>query len=146
MEAFILGLIGTVLSVASLTWQVFTWQASGARLHVEYSWGYPTGDGGPLIELRGITVTNKGRASTIVSSVTSRLPNGKHLPLVADALGQVTFPREIRPGESFTAYYEPDAIEITLRRVGLPLSTKLTPQASTGHGDVRGKSVPAQPR
>lgn len=145
MEAFILGLIGTLLSVVSLTWQMFTWRASGARLKVRYVWGYPVGHGGPTIKLRGIEVTNKGRASTIVSGVTTRLPNGGHMPLIADAMGQVKFPYELRPGESITAYYEPNDIEITLKREGLPLSIKLTPQASTGHGAFRGKAVPARP-
>lgn len=141
MEAFILGLVGTALSVVSLCWQAFTWRAAGARLHVSFTTGMPITQHGPPVMLTGITVTNRGRASTIVSGVTARLPDRKHFPLTHDALGQVTFPSELRPGESITAYYEEDGIETTMRKVGISRGTKLTPVASCGHGEARGKAV-----
>lgn len=140
MEAFILGLVGTVLSVASLTWQIFTWRASGARLHVQFTTAMLTSTLTPDI-FTGITVTNRGRASTIVSGVTARLPNRNHLPLTSDALRQVRFPYELRPGESISAYYEPDSIETTMREVGIPRGTKLRPVATCGHGEVVGRAV-----
>lgn len=143
VETFVLGLVGTVLSVASLTWQMFSWRASGARLRVRFTWGIPVGTPGPAVQLRGITVTNRGRASTIVSGVTTRLPNGHHLPLLHDALDQVRFPREVRPGESITVYYAHDAVEHVLVERGLSLTTPLTPEAASGHGDVRGDTVRA---
>ncbi len=142
-SALLLGLIGTILSVVSLTWQVVTWRESGARLEVRYCWGIPLGTSRPAQQLRGITITNRGRAATIVSGVTSRLPDGGHMPLIQDALGQIRFPREIKPGESITAYYAEDAVEHVLAGRGLPLSTKVTPEASCGHGNVRGRAVPA---
>lgn len=119
--ASFLGLFGTVLAVALLTRQVVTWRASGARLKVEFTWGIPVGDLGPAVQYRGIAVTNTGRASTVISGVTTRLPNGRHLPLIEDAMHQFRFPLEIRPGETITVYYQPDAIERTLRQHGLSL-------------------------
>lgn len=89
----------------------------------------------------GIKVTNRGRISTRISGVSCRLPNGKQLVLIADVFDQIHFPREIHPGESITAYFEVGAIERTLAENGLPETTRLRPQASSGHGDVHGRSI-----
>ncbi|WP_148279560.1 hypothetical protein [Acidipropionibacterium acidipropionici] len=75
--------LALILSIISLTWQAFTWVQAGARLHVKYGWSFPVWLEEP-VAYRSITVTNKGRSSTVVSSVTTVLPNKKHFPLVTD--------------------------------------------------------------
>lgn len=65
------------------------------------------------------------------------------MPVFEDHLGQVRFPYELRPDEAITAYYPNQSIENALRQLGLPLRSKIAPEASCGHGDVRGKAVPA---
>lgn len=134
-------LIALVLSVISLSWQVFTWSRAGARLTVAYGWSYPVGWREPVAH-RSIIVTNRGRASTMVSSVTSVLPDKHHLPLIADAFERYELPYELRPGESITLHYPPKAIEQALVLQGIPLTTKIRPMASSGHGDVKGKWLP----
>lgn len=94
-SAFLLGLIGTVLSIASLTWQVVTWRESEPDWRLGITGAYPSARAGPPSNCGGVTVTNRGGATTIVSGVTSRLPDGGHMPLIQDALGQIRFPREI---------------------------------------------------
>lgn len=142
-HSFLLGLIGTILGVVSLTWQVAAWKMSGARLSVCFVLGMPirSRESGSIDEHLGIKVTNRGRISTRISGVSCRLPNGKQLVLIADVFDQIHFPREIHPGESITAYFEVGAIERTLAENGLPETTRLRPQASSGHGDVHGRSI-----
>lgn len=136
--ALVLGVVGTGLSVVSLGWQVYSWRFSGAKLQVCFRWAYLPPE---MTELLAIEVTNRGRASTVLSGVTTRLPNGKQMLLLEDALHQVQFPYEIRPGEAISVRYQPKAIERTLQNVGLPGDTELTPVACCGHGDVRGKPI-----
>lgn len=142
-HSFILGLTGTVLAVISLTWQVAAWKMSGARLSVCFVWGIPIKSVkfGSMDEHLGIKVTNRGRISTRISGVSCRLPNGKHFALIEDVFGQIYFPYEIHPGESITAYFEVGAIERALTENGLPEKTRLRPQASSGHGDFRGRGI-----
>lgn len=136
----VIGLVATTLSLVSLGWQVITWRASGARLHVGYVTGLPVGGSWEGVRLLGIEVKNSGRASTIVDGASSRLPDGKAFPLVQDFMGQVRFPRECRPGERFTAYYEHDALVAALTQQGYAPTTKLQPEVTCGHGVVRGKA------
>ena len=142
-HSFILGLTGTVLAIISLTWQVAAWKMSGARLSVCFVWGIPIKSVkfGSMDEHLGIKVTNRGRISTRISGVSCRLPNGKQFALIEDVFGQIFFPYEIHPGESITAYFEVGAIERALAEKGLPETTRLRPQASSGHGDVRGRGI-----
>lgn len=142
-HSFILGLTGTVLAIISLTWQVAAWKMSGARLSVCFVWGIPIKSVkfGSMDEHLGIKVTNRGRISTRISGVSCRLPNGKQFALIEDVFGQISFPYEIHPGESITAYFEVGAIERALAEKGLPETTRLRPQASSGHGDVRGRGI-----
>lgn len=134
--------LALLLSVVSITWQAFTWFQAGARLKVAYHWSFPVWLEEP-VAFRGITVTNRGRASTMINGVTTQLPDKKVIQLVADALEQVGLPYELRPGESISLHYEPDAVERTLAREGYSPSTKIRPVARSGHGDARGKAVPA---
>ncbi|MFC6358594.1 hypothetical protein [Luteococcus peritonei] len=134
--------LALILSVISLTWQAFTWVQAGARLHVKYGWSIPVWLEEP-VTYRSITVTNKGRSSTMVSSVTTVLPDKHHIPLPSDAFGRYALPYELRPGESISIHYQPDAIERVLASQGISPSTKIRPMACSGHGDVRGKWVPA---
>ena len=62
-HSFLLGLIGTILGVVSLTWQVAAWKMSGARLSVCFVWGIPIKSVkfGSMDEHLGIKVTNRGR-------------------------------------------------------------------------------------
>ena len=142
-HSFLLGLIGTVLGVVSFTWQVAAWKMSGARLSVCFVWGIPIKSVkfGSMDEHLGIKVTHRGRISTRISGVSCRLPSGKQFALIADAFDQIHFPREIHPGESVTAYFEVGAIEHALAENGLPETTRLKPQVSSGHGDVRGRGI-----
>ena len=116
---------------------------SGARLSVCFVWGIPikSVNFGSLDEHLGIKVTNRGRISTRISGVSCRLPNGKQFALIEDVFGQIYFPYEIHPGESITAYFAVGAIERALAEKGLPETTRLRPQASSGHGDVRGRGI-----
>lgn len=136
--SFLLGLIGTILGVVSLTWQIAAWKMSGARLSVRFVRGVSSRS---LKEHLGIEVTNRGRISTRISGVSCRLPSGKQFALIADAFDQIHFPREIHPGESVTAYFEVGAIEHALAENGLPKTTRLKPQVSSGHGDIRGRGI-----
>lgn len=142
-HSFLLGLIGTVLGVVSFTWQVAAWKMSGARLSVCFVWGIPIKSVkfGSMDEHLGVKVTNRGRISTRISSVSCRLPNGKHFALIEDVFGQIYFPYEIHPGESITAYFEVGTIERALTDNGLPETTRLRPQASSGHGDFCGRGI-----
>lgn len=142
-HGFLLGLIGTILGVVSLAWQVAAWKMSGARLSVCFVLGIPirSREPGLMDEYLGIKVTNRGRISTRISDVSCRLPDGKQFALIADAFDQIHFPREIHPGESITAYFEVGAIEHALAENGLPETTRLRPQVSSGHGDVRGRGI-----
>lgn len=142
-HSFLLGLIGTILGVVSLAWQVAAWKMSGARLSVCFVLGMPirSRGSGSIDDHLGIKVTNRGRISTRISGVSCRLPSGKQFVLITDAFDQIHFPREIHPGESVTAYFEVGAIEHALAEKGLPETTRLKPQVSSGHGDVRGRSI-----
>lgn len=137
--AVALALVGIALSLASLLWQVVSWRASGARLHVRYLWALTEDVYREPIWLLGISVTNKGRASTEVRGVATGLPDGKQVPIVRDALGQVSFPYVLEPGRQVDAYYEETAFKKALKRLGYGPGTRITPRALCGHGDAKGK-------
>ena len=95
---FLLGLTGAILSIISLTWQVFSWCASGARLKVSCVSSYPLGSGMPEIELLGIQVANSGRSSTVINNVAFKHPDSKVLQILDDEAGVISLPYEIRSG------------------------------------------------
>lgn len=137
--ALTLALIGIGLSAASLSWQVISWRASGHRLHVACVGTLTENALGENHWLVGISVTNKGRAPTVIQGVTLVLPDRKHMPLLWDALNQVQFPYTLEPGRQITAHYDQDALEAELVKRGYPSDVQLRPKASCGHGDVTGK-------
>lgn len=139
--AFLLGLFGTILSVISLTWQVFSWRASGARLKVSCISSFPLGNVVPEMELLGIKVANSGRSSTIINSVAFKLPDGTFLQILEDAANIVILPYEIRPGEVITVHCVPLQLKESMQKQGYPRDTSITPKVSSGHGDSTGKAI-----
>ena len=137
----ILGLTGTILSVVSLTWQVRSWRASGARLKVSCNSSFPLGDVVPEMELLGIKITNSGRSSTIVNDVAFKLPDGKVFQIIEDAANAVTLPCEIRPGEVITIHCVPFQLKESMQKQGYPRNTHIVPRVSSGHGDATGKAI-----
>lgn len=137
----ILGLTGTILSVVSLTWQVRSWRASGARLKVSCVSSFLLGDVVPEMELLGIKITNSGRSSTIVNDVAFKLPDGKALQILNDEVGAVTLPYEIRPGEVITIHCVPFQLKELMQKQGYPRNTRIVPRVSSGHGDAIGKGI-----
>lgn len=137
----ILGLTGTILSVVSLTWQVRSWRASGARLKVSCISSFLLGDVVPEMELLGIKIANSGRSSTIVNDVAFKLPDGKALQILNDEVGAVTLPYEIRPGEVITVYCIPLQLKESMQRQGYAHDTRIIPRVSSGHGDSTGKPI-----
>lgn len=113
---FLLGFTGTILSVISLTWQVFSWRASGARLKVSCISSFPLGSLVPEMELLGIQIANSGRSSTIINNVAFKLPDGKVFQIIEDAANAVTLPCEIRPGEVITVYCIPLQLKESMQK------------------------------
>jgi len=138
---FLLGFTGTILSVISLTWQVFSWRASGARLKVSCISSFPLGSLVPEMELLGIQIANSGRSSTIINNVAFKLPNGKVFQIIEDAANAVTLPCEIRPGEVITVYCIPLQLKESMQKQGYAHDTRIIPRVSSGHGDSTGKPI-----
>ena len=138
---FLLGFTGTILSVISLTWQVFSWRASGARLKVSCISSFPLGSLVPEMELLGIQIANSGRSSTIINNVAFKLPNGKVFQIIEDAANAVTLPCEIRPGEVITIHCVPFQLKESMQKQGYPRNTRIVPRVSSGHGDATGKAI-----
>lgn len=138
---FLLGFTGTILSVISLTWQVFSWRASGARLKVSCISSFPLGSLVPEMELLGIQIANSGRSSTIINNVAFKLPNGKVFQIIEDAANAVTLPCEIRPGEVITVYCIPLQLKESMQKQGYAHDTRIIPRVSSGHGDPTGKPI-----
>ena len=136
-----LGLTGTILSVVSLTWQVRSWRASGARLKVSCDSSFLLGDVVPEMELLGIKVTNSVRSSTIINNVVFKLPDGKVLQILEDAAKAVTLPYEIRPGEVITVHCVPFQLKESMQKQGYTRNTHIIPKVSSGHGDAAGKAI-----
>ena len=138
---FLLGFTGTILSVISLTWQVFSWRASGARLKVSCIFSFPLGSLVPEMELLGIQIANSGRSSTIINNVAFKLPNGKVFQIIEDAANAVTLPCEIRPGEVITVHCIPLQLKESMQKQGYAHDTRIIPRVSSGHGDSTGKPI-----
>jgi len=138
---FLLGFTGTILSVISLTWQVFSWRASGARLKVSCISSFPLGSLVPEMELLGIQIANSGRSGTIINNVAFKLPNGKVFQIIEDAANAVTLPCEIRPGEVITVYCIPLQLKESMQKQGYTHDTRIIPRVSSGHGDSTGKPI-----
>ena len=138
---FLLGFTGTILSVISLTWQVFSWRASGARLKVSCISSFPLGSLVPEMELLGIQIANSGRSSTIINNVAFKLPDGKVFQIIEDAANAVTLPCEIRPGEVITVYCIPLQLKESMQKQGYAHDTRIIPRVSSGHGDSTGKPI-----
>ena len=138
---FLLGFTGTILSVISLTWQVFSWRASGARLKVSCISSFPLGSLVPEMELLGIQIANSGRSSTIINNVAFKLPNGKAFQIIEDAANAVTLPCELRPGEVITVYCIPLQLKESMQKRGYAPDTRIIPRVSSGHGDSTGKPI-----
>lgn len=136
-----ISVVAVTLSIISLGWQIISWKSSGARLRVRPTLNIPIGINVMPGDYPGITITNSGRASTVVEGASFMLPDKRHIPAVSDALGQARLPRELRPGESLTMHFAPDAIPSALHEAGLPHDTPLTPVATSGHGRARGKPL-----
>lgn len=138
---FLLGFTGTILSVISLTWQVFSWRASGARLKVSCISSFPLGSLVPEMELLGIQIANSGRSSTIINNVAFKLPDGKVFQIIEDAANAVTLPCEIRPGEVITVYCIPLQLKESMQKQGYTHDTRIIPSVTSGHGDSTGKPI-----
>lgn len=138
---FLLGLTGAILSIISLTWQVFSWCASGARLKVSCVSSYPLGSGIPEIELLGIQVANSGRSSTVINNVAFKLPDSKVLQILDDEAGVISLPYEIRSGEVITVHCVPFQLKESMQRQGYSRETYIVPRVSSGHGYYTGKAI-----
>lgn len=61
--ALVIALVGLVLSVISLTWQVLQWRLAGSRVKVETRLAVGVGGQPPLDKLIAITARNVGRTA-----------------------------------------------------------------------------------
>ncbi|QSM92998.1 hypothetical protein I3U40_18250 [Mycobacteroides abscessus subsp. abscessus] len=120
VAAFVLGLLGTVVAVASLTWQVYTFLMQGARPKLTPIVGISTPDGlahndatrdvreslasaaqqlSPGVLVAGVHVVNAGRGSFHVASWELRTdPGGTAFKTVDVLPGGTAVPCDISPG------------------------------------------------
>ena len=77
MAALIVSIVALVLSIGSLSWQVWSWRRSGPVVRVTVSNIVPTYQGQGTGDWHtAVTATNTGRAATTVTTWAFELPNG----------------------------------------------------------------------
>ena len=139
---FIIAVVGLVLSIANLAWNIRTWLYKGARVKVEAARAFGLGENELYGDMLVIRARNVGRGKTSVTGWGLELPNGSHMPGHAvrlDVNKAVPCPLEGQHTENW--YLIPKEIDKALLREGRG-ATKLVPFVELGNGQrVRGGAL-----
>lgn len=103
-----LAVIGTLLSLLSLSWQAFTWSRSGAVIRVTASNSFPVF--GEELGNHHVTVTavNKGRAATTLTHWGIDMGNGSNAVVLEPLPWSTQLPHRLEPGAE-AAFHIPAA-------------------------------------
>jgi hypothetical protein len=128
--------LALAVSTLSLTWQVVSWQRSGARGRPECGTTIERVGGGAEQCLVYASVTNRGRTATSVQELgfalpKDRLPRGcVHSGYNLD--GEKTLPARLEPGGQVKLTCEWESIERWLDGAGCPPDVRVRPYAVIG--------------
>lgn len=105
-----LAIIGTVLGVLNLLWNIRTWVASGPRVKVTVSNDFPVA--GPEIgDLHvGINAANTGRSPITVTGVGIELPSNENMVITGLPRFSTTLPHRLEPGSSAAWHVPADEV------------------------------------
>lgn len=136
----IVSVLAIILSAVALGWQVYSWKHNGPKTKISADSGIAFGPLGDF-EILSFSVSNKGRASTQISSVDFlRSDGGGIVALFPTAFMQGSFPIDLKPGQQESLLVRLDEVARICAENRIDPAI-LEPRARSGHGDVTGKST-----
>lgn len=134
MLADTLSIAAIVIALASLGWQVVTWQQSGPVIRVTTGTAFFTV--GPQISEPYIFVTaaNKGRGPVTVNSWGLKLPSGRHIVKIQPVAQSESLPCRLEPGADASWYIEVSAAEDACHAEGAQYDDDLLAYVKLGDG------------
>jgi hypothetical protein len=132
-------LLALCASAVSISWQVYSWRRSGARVKVTASHGFTVGPM-PGDDLVFITAVNSGRANTIVRQFGFKLPDKKTLIEFESYLQPVKLPADLAPGGEVSFWYSRARLQAAAAEHKLQASD-MRPFVRSGHGEIVGRAL-----
>jgi hypothetical protein len=142
----IVSLLALVLSVASLSWQAWSWYHSGPVLRVKTA-DFWTDAGNPESQVPdhyvAITITNHGRAAATAQAWGIEDPSGESLTVPSPWPFSDALPARVEPHASASFYVRGATLEDHSEELGVPYK-KLRPwvQLATGKKVYARKGLP----
>lgn len=136
--ARVLGVIGVLLALASLTWQVISWRLSGPRVKVRARVGVV----GAQRErnFAAVEALNSGRAAVTVTQWGFLTPDDTELVWSRSAIGSTPLPYRLEPHADGTWFAPWDELVNLAEKNGTELA-KVVPFVNLGNGkQVKGRA------
>jgi hypothetical protein len=126
VAAVVISVIALMLSLASLSWQAWSWLRSGPVLRVQVTniladSGRTSAYGNSELEnYVEVTVINHGRAAATINTWGIRMPSGENMFVIQPIYFSERLPARVEPHASLSLHVEADELRKHSARHGIP--------------------------